>query len=41
MLISGAMVVFVILGMFCAMLVQSPKSDPEPQPVKARDRKPQ
>ena len=38
MLISGAMVGFVILAMFFAMLSQSPKSEAEPQPVKARDR---
>ena len=37
MLISGAMVGFVILGMFCAMLSQSPKSEAEPLPVEARD----
>jgi len=38
MLISGAVVVFVILGMFCSMLAQSPKSEAEPLPVEARDR---
>jgi len=38
MLISGAMVGFVILGMFFAMLSQSPKQEAEPQPVKSRDR---
>jgi len=35
------MVGFVILAMFFAMLAQSPKSDPEPQPVDTRDRKTQ
>lgn len=38
MLISAAMVGFVILAMFFAMLSQSPKAEPEPQPVEARDR---
>ena len=41
MLISGAVVGFVILAMFFAMLSQSPKSEPEPVPVKVRDRIPQ
>lgn len=38
MIISGAMVGILILGMFFAMLSQSPKSEPEPLPVDARDR---
>ena len=37
MLISGAMVGFIILGMFFAMLSQSPKSEAEPKPVKTRE----
>ena len=39
MIISAAMVGFLILGMFFAMLSQSPKSEPEPLPVEVRDRK--
>ena len=38
MLITGAMVGFVILGMFFAMLSQSPKPEAEPKPLEARDR---
>ena len=41
MIISAAMVGILILGMFFAMLSQSPKSEPEPVPVKVRDRIPQ
>jgi hypothetical protein len=41
MLIGAAMVAFVILGMFFAMLSQSPKSEPEPLPAKVRDRRTQ
>lgn len=38
MLITGAMVGFVILTMFFAMLAQSPKPEPEAIPVETRDR---
>lgn len=37
MLITAVMLGFIILAMFFAMLVQTPKSDPEPLPIEVRD----